>query len=179
MVAHAVEALLDAAKARAKRQVHWSLRVYTDRNKQAARLIRKMPSSHPRQTCLQGSHVRIVLIFADEGASRVKHKKAAKTASVVGCDDLLPVLTWVCVQANPPRLVLRFGASIFVTRAHTLLYTICPKHRLARTLWFLNEFRHPEMTGMGEEQYCLAQVVMVEPRANISHASRNCDCATR
>lgn len=111
MIAHAVEALLATVNAEKKR-------AGKDMNPQEA---------------ITGDALGAGAGHRAAVPARLKQKVKQKSATVVGADDLLPVLTWVLVQANPPQLMQK--------------------------LWFVSEFKHPDIMSLGEESYCLAQVV--------------------
>eukprot|EP00903_Cladosiphon_okamuranus_P016933 g15609.t1 len=63
----------------------------------------------------------------------------------LGADDLLPALTWVVVQSNPPRLASR--------------------------LWFTHYYMRAGVEGMGEGAYCLTQLASALEFASHADAS--------
>eukprot|EP00752_Nemacystus_decipiens_P008416 g7524.t1 len=63
----------------------------------------------------------------------------------LGADDLLPALTWVVVQSNPPRLASR--------------------------LWFTHYYMRAGAEGMGEGAYCLTQLASALEFASHADAS--------
>ena len=79
----------------------------------------------------QESHGESDENYGTDGANSAPIKKKKKEHRPLSADDLMPAITWVLIQANPPNIEYM--------------------------VWMCTEFRHPSLLR-GEEAFCLAQL---------------------